>query len=66
MQVYLAFLFNFFQSNTHLVSLSGFDSQNVPMQSMLNSWHNRHWPIEVGKCASSEVLVLKWLYDFMP
>ncbi len=27
-QVYRAFLLNFFQSNTHLVSLSGFDSQN--------------------------------------
>jgi hypothetical protein len=36
------------------------------MQSMLNSWHNRHWPTEVGKCASSEVLVLKWRYGFMP
>jgi hypothetical protein len=37
-----------------------------PMQSMLNSWHNQHWPTEVRKCASSEVLVLKWLYGFMP
>ncbi len=32
------------------------------MQSRLISWHNRHWPTEVGKCASSKVLVLKWLY----
>jgi hypothetical protein len=32
------------------------------MQSMRNSWHNRHWPTEVGKCASSKVLVFKWFY----
>ncbi len=36
------------------------------MQSMHNSWHNRHWPTEVGKCALSEVLVPKWHYGFMP
>jgi hypothetical protein len=35
------------------------------MQSMLNSWHNWHWPTEVRKCALSKVLVLKWLYGFM-
>jgi hypothetical protein len=36
------------------------------MQSMRNSWHNRHWQIEVENCALSEVLVPKWLYGFMP
>jgi hypothetical protein len=36
------------------------------MQSMRNSWHNRHWQTEAGKCALSKVLVPKWLYDFMP
>jgi hypothetical protein len=30
-----------------------------------NSWHNQHWPTEVGKCVSSVVLVLVWLYGFM-
>ncbi len=32
------------------------------IKSMHNSWHNQHWPTEVRKCASSKVLVLKWLY----
>ena len=36
------------------------------LQSMRNSWHNQHWPTEVGKCALSEVLVPKWLYGYMP
>ncbi len=36
------------------------------MQSMRNSGHNQHWPTEFGKCASSKVLVLEWLYGFMP
>ena len=27
------------------------------MPYMRNSWHNRHWPTEVGKSASSLVLV---------
>ncbi len=36
------------------------------MQSMRNSWHNRHWQIEVEKCALSEVLVPEWLYGSTP
>ena len=36
------------------------------MQYMRDSWHNQHWPTEVKKCASSEVMELVWLYGFMP
>jgi len=37
------------------------------MQSMRNSWHNRHWPTEVGKCALSEVgtRMALWFYAMM-
>ncbi len=47
-----------FQFLKHAGCIMCFDLAQA-MQSMRNSWHNWHWPTEVGTCASSKVLVLK-------